>query len=95
MRLSDHIDSFLEMMAAERGSSKNTIDSYKKDLEQAAEYFATQPVSEITSDNIRKFISSISGRFAKASIGRKISALKQFFNFLSKARRRYQKTQPD
>ena len=82
MRLSDHIDSFLEMMAAERGSSKNTIDSYKKDLEQAAEYFATQPVSEITSDNIRKFISSISGRFAKASIGRKISALKQFFSFL-------------
>jgi len=82
MLLSSHIDSFLEMMSAERGSSKNTIDSYRKDLEQAAEYFSGRGASDISHEEVRKYISAISAGFAKSTVSRKISALKQFFGFL-------------
>ena len=34
------IDRFLEMMAAERGASRNTLAAYRRDLEQAAEWVA-------------------------------------------------------
>ena len=32
------IDRFLEMMAAERGASRNTLTAYRRDLEQATEF---------------------------------------------------------
>lgn len=82
MRLNERIEPFLEMMAAERGSSKNTMESYKRDLEQAAEYFSEKSVNEILFEDITKFLSSISKKYSKSSISRKISALKQFFGFL-------------
>lgn len=82
MPLSDNIEPFLEMMSAERGSSKNTTDSYRKDLEQAAEFFASKDIKDISQEDIRKFISNISSRFSKSTVSRKISALKQFFGFL-------------
>ncbi len=82
MLLSDYTDSFLEMMSAERGSSKNTVDSYRNDLEQAAGFFSKKDIRDISQEDIRKFITSISGSFAKSTVSRKISALKQFFGFL-------------
>jgi integrase/recombinase XerD len=81
MNVKSFIDSFLEMMLAERGASKNTIESYRLDLSQAAEFFK-QPVNEINQKDIEKYISVLNKNFAKTSISRKISALKQFFNFL-------------
>jgi integrase/recombinase XerD len=81
MNINSFIDVFLEMMSAERGSCKNTIESYRLDLSQAAE-FLTKPITEITQQDIEKYISFLNKKFAKTSISRKISALKQFFNFL-------------
>lgn len=81
MNINSFIDVFLEMMSAERGASKNTLESYRLDLNQAASFFK-KPVNEITQDEVEKYISSLNKKFAKTSISRKISALKQFFNFL-------------
>jgi integrase/recombinase XerD len=82
MLANNYIEMFLEMMQAERASSKNTIESYKKDLEQFSEYFSGKKIEDITSSDIRNFISYLSKNFSKSSISRKISACKQFFGFL-------------
>jgi integrase/recombinase XerD len=82
MSLNDHIGSFLEMMSAERGSSRNTIESYKRDLDQFARFDPGSNIEDIKSEHIADFISAISKNYSKSSICRKISALKQFFGFL-------------
>ncbi len=84
--LSDHIETFLEMMSAERGASPNTTEAYRRDLAQACEYFGTKQPEAIDTAEIRDFISSISNRYAGASVSRKISAIKQFFAFLKSER---------
>jgi len=81
-QLSDHIEPFLEMMSAERAASRNTIESYRCDLEQLTDFFKSRPVNDITTDDIRKFVQFTSKTFAKSSVSRKISATKQFFSFL-------------
>ncbi len=70
------------MMRAERGSARNTIDSYKKDLEQAADFLGSKDVATMIPQDISGFISYNSKNYSKSSICRKISALKQFFRFL-------------
>ncbi len=68
-------------MAAERGASKNTVESYRLDLEQFAGH-EKKDISAITAEDVTVYIAAISRRFAKSSLSRKISALKQFFSFL-------------
>ena len=41
--MSLRIDSFLEMMAAERGAADNTLESYRRDLEDAAAFLPHIP----------------------------------------------------
>ena len=38
------IAAFLAMLAAERGAARNTLDAYRRDLEDAADFF-TPPAS--------------------------------------------------
>lgn len=87
------IDAFLEMMAAERGAAQNTLQAYRKDLldvldflirtkkcftsadiQDFRDYFATPPTSHLSSQ----------------SASRKLSALRQFYNFLCSERPHFQ-----
>ena len=36
------VESFLEMMAAEKGAAQNTIEAYRRDIEQFLEYCANR-----------------------------------------------------
>jgi len=77
------IDSFLEMMSAERGSSMNTLDAYRRDLDDAREFLGAGSLADAVPDDIRAYMSDISARnFAPSTQARKLSALKQFFRFL-------------
>lgn len=79
------IDAFLEMMAAERGASDNTLSSYRRDLEDAAEFLSGQPggLAQAEAPGIRAYLDDIASRgFATTSQARKLSALRQFFKFL-------------
>ena len=42
MRSDTAIETFLEMMSAERGAAENTLQSYRHDLEAAAEFIAAR-----------------------------------------------------
>jgi integrase/recombinase XerD len=74
------IDRFLEMMAAERGASRNTLAAYKRDLEQAAERVRGS-LGEAGADDLRALMAGYAA-LAASSAARKLSALRQFFAFL-------------
>ena len=72
------IDRFLEMMAAERGASRNTLAAYRRDLEQAAEW-VKGPLGDADAAALRKLMADYRS-LAASSAARKLSALRQFFD---------------
>ncbi|MFC1460629.1 site-specific tyrosine recombinase XerD [Microvirga arabica] len=80
-----HASLFLDMLAAERGASKNTLDAYRRDLDDYLSFLAeagAQPDSA-TSATIRGFMASLEERGLKASsAARRLSAVRQFHKFL-------------
>jgi integrase/recombinase XerD len=74
------IDRFLEMMAAERGASRNTLAAYRRDLEQAAEWLKGA-LGDADAAALRKLMADYQS-LAASSAARKLSALRQFFAFL-------------
>lgn len=83
--MSQHIELFLEMMSAERGASKNTIISYKRDLVDFGSYLKKHEVSigDASPEIIREYLSKLSGKGISASTNaRRLSSLRQFYQFL-------------
>ena len=73
------------MLIAERGATENTILSYKKDIKDLFDYLALNHIEleKVTSSVVKDFIVELSKKNLGAkTIGRKISALRQFFSFL-------------
>jgi integrase/recombinase XerD len=79
------IEAFLEMIAAERGATKNTLDAYARDLADYAAGLARAgktPQNAATGD-IRAYLSKVAERGLKpASSARKLSSIRQFHRFL-------------
>jgi integrase/recombinase XerD len=76
---------FLEMLAAERGAAGNTLEAYRRDLD---DYFAylreakAQPL-EVRPETVRAFMASLHSRGLKpSSAARRLSAVRQFHKFL-------------
>ena len=79
------IAAFLAMLAAERGAAKNTLDAYRRDLEDAADFF-NPPASldTATTDALRLYLDHLAKTGMKASSAqRKTSALRQYFRFVA------------
>lgn len=74
------IDRFLEMMAAERGASRNTLTAYRRDLVQAAE-LVRGSLERADADDLRALMAEYCS-LAASSAARKLSALRQFYAFL-------------
>lgn len=85
MRENHHAETFLEMLAVERGAAINTLDSYRRDLDDFSEFTGTlgRLASEARSDDIAAYMRDLAHRgFAASSQARRLSALRQFFKFL-------------
>lgn len=77
----DHLDSFIDMLKAERGLSENTALSYRSDLKDFLEHNSN--VTKTTKEGIKKYLQSLYKKgISASSLSRKISSLKQFFGFL-------------
>jgi integrase/recombinase XerD len=75
------IDGFLEMMRAERGAAKNSVDAYARDLNDYASEVGA--VEKASADDVRKFLKGLDARgLAASSAARKLSSIKQFHGFL-------------
>jgi integrase/recombinase XerD len=75
---------FLDMLSAERGAAANTIEAYRRDLEDfAAALGSGRTLAKVASDDLRAYLGSLAARgFARASQARRLSALRQFYRFL-------------
>lgn len=85
----DHtIEAFLEMMVAERGTARNTIDAYRRDLADVSGWMAGKGtrrpgLAEATSDDLRAYLDFLErDGMAPRTAARRLSALRQFFRFL-------------
>jgi integrase/recombinase XerD len=80
-----HASLFLDMLAAERGASKNTLEAYRRDLDDYLAYLKEvdcQP-DNAASATVRGFMASLEERGLKAtSAARRLSAVRQFHKFL-------------
>jgi integrase/recombinase XerD len=78
------ISYFLQSMKIDQGASVHTLSSYGRDLEQFLAMSDT-PLTKRTEGDVQNFLKNLKKRQLKAtSIARKISALKQFYQFAMK-----------
>ena len=84
------VDSFLSTLRLEKGLSENTIKAYANDCKAFNQWLflkkGYKAVSAIEEDieNYLKHLNSIN--LSSASINRKLSSIKHFFSYLSKAK---------
>ncbi len=80
------LEQFLEKIIVEKGSARNTIVAYKRDIEGFIAFLSGGQVAldTVTLDHMRSYVSSMSEKnfLQPKTIARKISAFKQFFLFL-------------
>ena len=79
------IELFLDMIASERGASQNTIDAYRRDLDDYAAFLTAKgrSVANARTDDVRAYLASLVKRgMASNSSARKLSAIRQLHRFL-------------
>lgn len=79
------VESFLEMLSAERGAAANTLLSYERDLEDLASFLSGRKVSigNASRDDLVAYLADLSHRgFQPTSQARRLSAMRQFYKFL-------------
>ncbi len=84
--MQQHIDIFIDYIIVEKGLAENTIVSYRRDLEQWAEFLAgrdRRSFAQATRDDIVVYMDECRRRqLARSSVARKLTALRTFHAFL-------------
>lgn len=77
-------EEFLQMMAAERGASVNTLAAYERDIRQFLIFADVDgDLNLIDRQTIQSFLQYLSSRhFASKTLARKLSAVREFCKFL-------------
>jgi len=91
MSFDPDIDSFLEMLVAERNASPATLSAYRQDLKELAEHLSKrhQTLRDAKSQDLTSLIKKFhQAGLSPRSTGRKISAWRQFYLFLLMENRR-------
>jgi integrase/recombinase XerD len=79
------VELFLDMLAAERGAGKNTLDAYRNDLADLTAHLraAGRTIAGADTDDLRGFLTSLAERgFKASSLARRLSAVRQLYRFL-------------
>lgn len=80
------IERFLEMMSAERGAARNTLDAYGRDLADYAGFLAGRGRGPLSAErgDVVAYLDRLSAEgLAASSAARRLSALRQFHKFLA------------
>ena len=91
--MKDNLESFLNHLLVERGSSPHTISAYRNDLEQLLQHVVNGLNGKQTSDwaqvdqgVLTDYVVSLHDRdYSSTTVARKIAAVKSFFSFLVEA----------
>ncbi len=80
----EYLNKFIEYLIEIKKYSNNTIKAYRIDIEQFLKYFEENNL-DVNRENVRDYISYVFiGTKNKATLSRKISSLKTFYNYLVK-----------
>lgn len=80
-----HLESFIEMLSAERGAAENTLQAYRRDLDDFLDAVSMRGRNsgDATARDIASYLEALAKRgLASSSRARKLSAVRQFFRFL-------------
>jgi integrase/recombinase XerD len=89
MGLDRHIESFVEMLAAERGAARNTLLAYSRDLQDFSAFAGArgERPAGASAATLQAYMASLSATGLSArSAARRLSCLRQFFLFLMRDR---------
>jgi integrase/recombinase XerD len=79
------IESFLEMLSAERGAARNTLEAYRRDLLDYAGHLMAcgKALDTAVTRDIEAYLERLhDAGFAASTSARRVSSLKQFYKFL-------------
>ena len=80
--MTPHVETFLEMMAAERGASPRTLEAYRRDLEDFAGFLKADVAKAMPAD-LRRYLQQMQrAALAPRTASRRLSCLRQFYKFL-------------
>jgi integrase/recombinase XerD len=79
------LDAFSDALWLEDGLSKNTLASYRRDLEQFASFLKKTPLEKAREEDLFGFLASRKGRASSAA--RMLSSLKRFYGWCLRERR--------
>ncbi|MGE3145266.1 MAG: site-specific tyrosine recombinase XerD [Pseudorhodoplanes sp.] len=82
---SNPVGLFLDMLASERGASRNTLDAYARDLEDFSAFLGERgrTLARADSEDIRAYLGALAARgFQASSAARRLSAIRQLYRFL-------------
>jgi integrase/recombinase XerD len=81
---SKHLEAFLEMLAAERGSAQLTRAAYRNDLSDLERFLAARglPLEMADPAALHAYLASATG-VGPRTLARRISAMRQFYKFLT------------
>ncbi len=76
---------FLDMLAAEQGAGANTVDAYRRDLDDLSAFIGGKGLtfSSVATQALRDYLEDLDERgFKSTSVARRLSALRHLFRFL-------------
>ena len=80
------VEAFLEMMSAERGAAKNTIDAYRRDLGDYCGFLSRRGTGPTAAgrEQVTQYLAFLEAEgIAASSSARKLSSIRQFHKFLA------------
>ncbi|RLB15470.1 MAG: site-specific tyrosine recombinase XerD [Deltaproteobacteria bacterium] len=83
--MAERLDRFLGYLRVERGLSENSLEAYSRDIARFLNSLGeekTRP-TDISSEDVLKYVMAISRYMAPRSVARNLSAIKTFFRFLA------------
>jgi len=83
------VNLFLDMLAAEQGAGRNTLDAYRRDLTDFSDFLAGrgQGFAGAKTQALRDYLADLDARgFKSSSVARRLSAMRHLFRFLMSER---------
>ncbi len=83
--MTSYLDRFFKYLSAEKNASGHTISNYRRDLDQFVSFMgkSDQDLLSIHHFDVRRFLGDLQKKeYARASILRKVAAVKSFFKYL-------------
>lgn len=80
------IETFLEMLGAERGAAQNTLDAYRRDLEDFSDFLDRKGAAlpGVRPETISAYLKVLSEQgLASSSRARRLSSIRQLYRFLT------------